>query len=295
MRACRLQSVVTLLCLCMAPCLVKGQAAAGAAPLDLRVASGSSEQPWSSSASALPEEPNVARSSSGGIGLPLTRLPSNRPFSALAVQIKAGVAGAGFDLATPLNSFLNLRGGLQEFEHDLNFNLNGLHGEGDLSLQTVSMNLDIYPFHNAFRISPGITIHNDNHYSASLSVPGGSSFELGDATYISDPTNPITGRFHFIFGNTVAPQLTFGFGNMLPRKGGHFSFPFEAGVQYISSPVLQLQLYGNACDSSGCGDINSSNGPENIQQEVQDENNSISGLRFYPIVSFGVSYKFGHH
>ena len=221
---------------------------------------------------------------------------ANRPFRSIAFEFKAGISGLGFDVGTPLCSFANLRGGAQFFDHSLNPNANGLHTVGDLTLQNVQASVDLFPFRrSSFHISPGVTIHNDNHLFSSIYVLPGQAFSLGNADYVSDPTNPITGFSRFRLGNTIAPRLTVGWGNMLPKQGSKFSVPVEVGFQYISRPTLDLHLYGNACDSTGsCGDINASDGPQNLASEVQMLNQDISGLRFYPILSIGLSYKIGH-
>ncbi len=227
-------------------------------------------------------------------GAKTVRLPSNRPFSALAIWAKVGTGGAGADFATPLNRFLNLRAGFQIFDYRTLIKVNGLHADGDFTLQNGAVALDIYPFGKAFRISPGVTVHNDNHITADLLVPGGNKFSLGDTDYISDTAHPISGIARLKLGNTIAPRFTMGFGNMLPRKGGHFSFPFEAGFQYISPPTLDIILFGAACDQQGnCGDISSGDGPANLRVEVQRLEKDLTPLRFYPIVATGISYRFG--
>lgn len=220
---------------------------------------------------------------------------ANRPFRSVALEFKVGVAGIGFDLATPIASFANLRGGAQFFNHSLNPNANGLHTLGELTLQNVQVSVDLFPFkRSSFHLSPGVTVHNDNHLFSEIFVLPGDTFSLGDTDYISDPKNPITGISRFKLGNTVAPRLTMGYGDMLPKKGHKFSVPVEVGFQYISSPSLDLHLVGNACDGMGnCGDINSSDGPQNLASEVQLLNQDIAKLRFYPILSIGLSYKIG--
>jgi hypothetical protein len=219
-----------------------------------------------------------------------------RPFRSGALSAKVGSAGIGFDLATPLNGFLNLRGGAQFFDHTANPNANGIHSTGNITLQNISAVIDVYPFRgNSFHFSPGVTLHNDNHLTSSLYVPGGQYFTLGGTSYLSDPSNHIYGDAHLYLGGKAAPRFTMGWGNMLPRRGGHISIPFDIGFQYISSPTLDLQLHGNACDNQGnCGDINSADGPQNIHQEILKLNQDIASLRFYPIMSIGLSVSFGH-
>ena len=259
-----------------------GVPAVGAAQTDAAAYS-SSVAPAEAPAAQMPAEGPVQRE-------------ANRPFRSVALAFKGGVAGLGFDLATPLCSFANLRGGAQFFDHSLNPNANGLHTVGDLTLQNVQLSVDLFPFrHSSFHVSPGMTVHNDNHLFSSIYVRPGDTFSLGDADYISDPNDPILGYSRFKLGNTIAPRLTVGWGNMLPKQGSKISVPVEIGFQYISSPTLDLHLYGNACDNMGdCGDINASDGPQNLASEVQMLNHDIAGLRFYPVFNIGLSYKIGH-
>lgn len=218
-----------------------------------------------------------------------------RPFGALATSFKVGIAGIGFEFATPLAARMNLRAGMQLFEHSLNPNADGIHSVGELSLQNTFAAVDLFPFrHSSFHLSPGATVLNDNHLRSNLSVPGGQRFSLGGTSYLSDPNAPITGLSRIKFGSQVAPRLTAGWGNMLARSGSHFSMPFEIGLQYISIPTIELDLNGSACDNAGnCGDINAAGGPQAVQQEIQRLNQDISSLRFYPIVATGLSYRFG--
>ncbi len=279
-------------------CLV---VALGACPLAHAQAVFSSSVPAASSgtpagsAPALPDAPQL----SAGAGAPARLIempaPSTRAFRSVAFQAKVGTGGIGLDIATPLNRFLNLRAGAQLFDDTISIDTDGIQANGDITLQNVYASLDIFPFrHSSFHLSPGITLHNDNHIAGPFNVPGGQSFSLGEQDYTSDPAHPINGFGRLRFGNTVAPRFTIGFGNMLPRSGSRFSVPFEIGVQYTSAPTLDLELTGNGCTSDGCGPINAGAGPGNLQSEIQMLQSDLSGLRIFPIASIGVSCKFGH-
>ena len=135
--------------------------------------------------------------------------------------------------------------------------------------------------------------------NATLLVPGGQSFSLGDGgNYTSDPSNPIHGTAGFVFGNKFAPKLTMGLSSLFPQRGGRFSMPLEVGAQYTSAPTVQLAISGNSCGSqaqadgsteSGCGSVDQTN----VQQEQQQLQNDLKPLRFYPIVSLGFAMRFG--
>ncbi len=240
--------------------------------------------------------------SGGAARLPLSTQPPVvedrkrvRPFSAIAVEAKVGTGGIGFDVATPLTGFMNLRGGYQMFDHPLTFKTSGIYATADFTIQNAAASIDIYPFRgSSFHLSPGITLHNDNHVAASLLVPGGSAFVLGEDGYTSDPNDPVTGLGRIRFGNPIAPRFTLGWGNMLSRKGGHFSVPFEAGLQYITDPTISIALFGSVCDPNGnCGGVNEGTSPQDLQKEIAILNKDLQPLRFYPILSLGLSYRFG--
>ncbi len=220
-----------------------------------------------------------------------------RPFETFAVAAKVGSGGIGVDVATVLAQRFNLRVGASYFSHDTSLTTDGLQITGAIKLQTAAASVDIFPFNNSFRISPGVSFKNDSHLSAALLVPGGQSFSLGDSDYTSDPADPIHGTAAFGFGRNVAPQVTVGFGNMIPRSGRRFSFPVEVGVQYTDRPTVNLQIAGSSCGSvsqdgvtaTGCGPVDQIS----VQQEQQELRNDLAPLRFYPVISVGISYRIG--
>jgi hypothetical protein len=233
--------------------------------------------------------PNLATSSTEH------KKPTWRPFSAFAVAIKIGTGGISPEVATPLNRFMNLRGSFQVFDSTLSFRTSGIYSNADVTIQNAAAMVDIFPFHDGFHISPGVTLYGDNHVTSNLTVPGGSSFLLGPDGYTSDPNDPVTGLARIKFGNPVSPRFTIGWGNLLPRNGRRFSVPFEIGFQYISPPTVQIYLNGSVCDpNNSCGPVSGGTEPQDLQTEINELETDLQPLRFYPIISIGFSYKFGH-
>ena len=249
------------------------------------------------SSSSLPESPApVAAASQDEIVR--NRDETMRPFSAVGVDIKFGVGGVGFDVATPLTPKLNLRGGASFFSYTVNnLSEDGFNVDGTLTFRSVNASVDWYPFRNGFRISPGVTLYNGNRFSGNAAVPGGGTITLNGMDYTSSPTDPLVATFtnpNNRFGNMVAPTITTGWGNIVPRaRGSHWSVPFEIGFQYISPPKVLLNLTGSACSSDGCGNVQTDPTTQaNVLAQQNIINGDIYNLRFYPIVSIGVGYKF---
>jgi hypothetical protein len=186
-----------------------------------------------------------------------------------------------------------LRGGVQGFSYTTTVVTDGLSAVGTLKLGDAFASVDYHPFHNGFHISPGITLHNGNSVSATLNVPPGSTFTLNDVDYTSSATDPITGSASLNLGPVVNPRLTLGWANMFPRNGGHWSFPFELGVEFLHDPTLNINLQGTACSSQGCGSIDSPENQANIAAQEQKTDSDIKPLHTFPILSFGVGYRFG--
>jgi hypothetical protein len=253
---------------------------------------------WSSSLPDAPK-PAMGREAAGGNGERESGEYITRPFSALGVEIKVGVGGIGFDVATPLTPKLNLRAGASFFTYSLN-NLeeDGFNINGTISLKSVNTSVDWFPFlRSSFRVSPGVTLFNGNNFHGTANVPGGNTITLNDADYTSDPTDPLVATYstqNNRFGNRIAPSITTGFGNLVPRdKTRHWSVPFEIGFQYIAPPKVLLNLSGSACDVDGCGNVQTDASTQaNVQGQQKIINDDIHNLRFFPIVSIGVGYKF---
>ncbi len=251
-----------------------------------------------SSRATLPENPGGEQTSAGATRPPQSRPTEVRPFSAVAIGVRAGLSGVGLELATPLARRLNLRAGGSFLSIDPHFIEDGIHAIGDVQLRSGFAAVDLFSFNGRFRISPGFTFYNGNHLSAKAMVPGGQDFDLGDGTYTSDATGPVHGTFDLNFGKKSAPRLTLGWGNMIPRTGDHWSFPFEVGAEYVGKPPqLTLTLAGTVCQGPGfCQPIDQNpTAQRNVTIEQNQINSDIpSWLRFFPLLSTGISYRFGH-
>ncbi len=200
---------------------------------------------------------------------------------AIALGPTIGTTGVGFQAAVPLvPGRLNLNSGFSTFglAHDVAADGTTFHGK--LRLEDVPIFLSLYPFASSFHIDGGIYI-NENRISASAVAPANTSFTINGQHYGAADVGSLYGRTRF---NPVAPYLGVGFGN--PFRGGPLTFTFNAGVMFEGSPNIHLapsnpaiyQVPGAASD---------------IQAEQRSLNQKASFVRFFPVVNFGVVYRFG--
>lgn len=225
--------------------------------------------------------------------------PQMKPFSRLAVGGGFGLMGVNLQAATNLNSHMNLRGVGNVFNYDINnINTNGMNISGKLNMATAGVAVDFFPFpKHGLRISPGVLFYNQNAASATVAVQGGTSFTLDNTTFYASSTKPVTGTANFGF-HTQNPAFTIttGYGNIIPRKGGHLSFPFELGVALVGTPTTNVALTGGqVCNAQGlfCVDVATDQTVQtNLQAQVNKYKGDLDPLKTYPIISFGVAYSF---
>jgi hypothetical protein len=255
-----------------------------------------------SSSSALPDAPDAplmeaAASSKIRNSLRTTLRLNTRPFSSFAVAFTTGLGGLGVDVATPLATKINLRASASFLNYSPTVTASGIPVDAAIELRSVGAGVELFPYHNSFHITPGVTLFNGSHVAAVANITGGSTFTIDDTDYVSSPADPVHGTFDLSMGRKVAPSLTVGFGNML-RRDSHWSVPVEVGFQYIGQPKLTLAMTGSVCDSGGNGCDTIANDPDAMQNLASEQtkiNNEISPLRFYPILKVGLSYRFGRN
>jgi hypothetical protein len=219
------------------------------------------------------------------------------PFSRTAAGVSVSPLGVGFEATTNLNRHFNFRSNGSYFKYTANnIQTQGFNVAANIKMSSARASVDYYPFHNGFRLTPGVMFYNGNHATTSFTPMAGTSFSLGDHTYYSaSGANAIHGTGAFGLGNgRPALTMTTGWGNQLPRRG-HLSFPVEIGAAFIKQPTASLNLSGYVCDANGLNCVNVATDPTaqaDLAQQVKDYQNDINPLKTYPIVSFGVAYNF---
>ncbi len=222
-----------------------------------------------------------------------------QPFSRLAIGGGFSTMGVTLVAATNLNRYLDLSAEGNVFTYTANnISTNNLNVNGKLSMASAGASLNLYPFPNhGLRISPGLLFYNTNGASATLSVPGGTSFTLNNVTYYASSTNPITGTalldLHHL---NPAFTITAGWGSLIPRRGGHWSFPFEVGIALSGAPQLSMALTsGQVCDAQGRNCVSVTSDPSlqsNLQAQSAKYENDLDPLKTFPMVGAGVVYNF---
>jgi hypothetical protein len=239
--------------------------------------------PEAKAAVMLTPQPILKKDSSGG---------RVRPFSRIALGTSSGTVGYGGQIATPIVRWLNLRAGVDLFNFDYGLVEDGANYAGELHLKSGQVMLDFFPCHCGFHLSPGVMIFR-SAASATVNVPGGSTFDLGDQTFTSDPSDPVNGSATMSFTRTMMPMFTFGFSNMIAKGRRHITVPLELGAAYTGPYSAQLRLGGSVCvQQAGCMSTNTADFQTSLTEEQREINEPMKHYQLYPIVILGIAYKF---
>jgi hypothetical protein len=190
-----------------------------------------------------------------------------------AVAVKASTYGINLEAIRSFGTDYNARLGFAFFS----YSLNGGGGDedftysGDLKLSSISALGDWFPFSGTtFRLTGGIFV---NLNKAKLLLTPTETYTMGGTTYSPADLGTLTADIKF---NKVSPYLGIGFGNPVGGAPG-LDFTFDIGAMYHGAPQATMHAEGLLAPTAG--------------QASKLENN-LSWFKFYPVVSFGLSYKF---
>ena len=237
---------------------------------------------------------------------------SPAPFSRLALSGGIGLGGINMQAAVNANRYLNIRGVGNYFSYSVNnikvggSGSSGSDVSGTLNFAEGGVALDYFPWPNhGFRLSPGVTFYNQNGASATGTMQLGNSITLGSTKYYSEGGANAMSLNANLGLNThkQAFTMTTGWGNLISRKGGHFSVPFEIGAIFTGAPTLGLNIAGYGCTTqtddgtsgAGASCVNmatNTTAQSNIAAQITKYQSDLNELKVYPILSIGIGYNF---
>jgi hypothetical protein len=189
-----------------------------------------------------------------------------------AVTAKLGTLGLGVEGTFGLTEQFNARLGLNRFDFERTETIDDIEYDLDLEWQSISLLADWHPFGNSFRFTAGI-MSNGNELSGSSTA---SSITIGDTTY---PGVGLDAKLDF---DSTAPYLGVGWGSALSANKG-WGFNVDVGVLFQGAGDVSLTPTG-----AGASLVD----PADIAAEEQRFEDDIKDYKYYPVFSFGVSYKF---
>jgi len=189
-----------------------------------------------------------------------------------AVTAKLGSLGLGVEGTFGLAEHFNARLGLNRYDYDRSDTVSGIRYDFDLKLKSISLFADWHPFGSAFRFTAGL-MSNGNELTGSSTS---DSLDIGNSTYANVG---LDAKLDF---DSAAPYLGVGWGNALAASKG-WGFNVDLGVMFQGAGNVSLTPTG-----AGASFID----PADLAMEERNFEDDIKDYKYYPVFSFGVSYKF---
>jgi hypothetical protein len=205
----------------------------------------------------------------------------------VALDVRAGTTGYGFDVDVGLLSRLNARVGYSTFSFDQKINQTDVTYHGKLKISDVSALLDWYAFGGGFHLTAGGVGGGGLKVDATGVPNANGRYTINGQTYTSDELGSLSGRLKF--GNSLSPYVGLGWGNPVGAKH-HLHVLFDIGAIYGGTPNVSLSATcGSAAPtgSSICTQLQS-----DVQAERQKLQNDVTLVKWYPVLNLGLAYRF---
>lgn len=202
-----------------------------------------------------------------------------------AIDAHGGSNGAGLGGTIGVNSFFNVRLGLNQFEYSDDFegdDTSDVDYDGNFEFDNQYVKLDYHPFAGSFRITLGI-YSNNNELNASGVVDSNTTIGEGSDTI----TFNATGRadLSITYDSSTASYIGIGFGNAVRGRGG-LGFSVDLGIIDTGAFSTNVTLDTDA-ENAAVGDINRA-----INAEIDSAIEEYEDFDIWPLFQIGISYGF---
>ncbi len=197
-----------------------------------------------------------------------------------AIGLKAGTLGLGLEATFEVADRVNVRVGGNYFKVGSEVDVEGNDYDLDVKLNSFTALGDWFVTDSSFRVTAGLVLNNNGLSGSALPS---NSYQIDDQIYTSSEVGDLNAEIDF---KSIAPYLGIGWGNPL-ADDSDWSFFMDLGIIFAGKPRLDITSTGGTL----------SNDPtllENIAQVEQDfrDTDEINYLKFYPVVSVGLNYRF---
>lgn len=202
-----------------------------------------------------------------------------------AIILKAGTLGAGLEYLNVINDKVNMRFGVNYFKLDRDLEDTDVKFDGELTLKSLGLIGDYHPFGGVFRLSAGL-FYNKNAFDIAAKTTSSASFTFDNTEYNAQQAGPVIGKVDFA---KSAPYLGLGWG--ASPDGGGFAFSIDIGA-LRSTPNSTLQATNCQIPNSPDGTDLCAQLKDSIEIERVKLQKELNKIKWYPVISLGVSVKF---
>jgi hypothetical protein len=192
----------------------------------------------------------------------------------IGVAPHVGTMGLGADVGISVNDRVGVRVGANLFPITPSITLADIKYEFDIPSPQLTAMVDLFLV-GGLRLSGGARLSTEDPGATGTLL---SSVDIGNVTYTAADVGTLSA---VVATNELAPYLGIGFGNIAKRGLG---FILDFGLAFHGKPEAQLAASGPISTDP------------TFQTELQREEvafeDDINWVRFYPVVSIGVSFGF---
>lgn len=213
-----------------------------------------------------------------GLGLFLAVPAPSQAQIALGGQL--GTMGIGGTVAWGFSPSLVLRGSVNIFPAEPEFELDGISYTTEFPTPQILVTADFHPGGGSFYLSGGLHSISDGF---SVTATPTEPVEVGDTTYAASDVGSLVGT---LSGRDISPYLGIGLGNPFGtdrRIGLHL----DVGVSFIGDPDIELNHVNSPLEGTPEGDELS----RQLDNEATKAEEDAIGI--YPVLSLGLSFKVG--
>jgi hypothetical protein len=204
----------------------------------------------------------------------------------MAVALRAGTSGVGLDYDVALGRYFSVRLGYSGLDYHRSANTSDVDYAGQLKLSMPAALVNWNVFGGGFHLSAG-AVGGGTKLDVTGHPSGSGSYTLNGHTYTSADVGSLTGELKF--GHSVSPYVGLGWGNAV-GENGHWHFLVDLGAIYGGTPMVSLTAVCGSAAPAGSAECNQ------LQSDVQTEKAKLVSdaniLRWYPVATVGVAYRF---
>lgn len=197
--------------------------------------------------------------------------------SGVFTTVQVGTLGPGLNLGYQVNPYFDLRANVNGLQYDRSQTVNDVKYDGSLRLLTAGLLLDYYPFANGFRMTAG-AYYNGNKLN-------GTGHYTQDV-YGVDPNDYGYTKASVDY-KKIAPYV--GFGYQTNNPDSNWLFTADIGVLYQGKARVSNQT---VCYSQAVCTVLQNQIREKEDEQTADIQDKVDRLKWYPVASIGVGYRF---
>jgi hypothetical protein len=196
----------------------------------------------------------------------------------IGLGLNGGTLGLGGQVTVGLTSSINARAGINGFRYEGKATKSDISYDYKLNLLSFPVLADWHPMEGSgFRLTSGILFNNNN---VKATGRPSATYKIGDVLYSAADIGALTGKVDF---NAVAPYVGLGWGNAV-SKHSRLSLALDLGVAFQGTPSVSLEASGPVASTTAF--------QTELNKEVADIKDKTKNLKYYPVLSIGLAYKF---